>query len=294
MGAQICEPDPFRAQTFGIYANNKGNISAVQALVRDWSTGICLSDYDQEEVLEGKTVGILSAINNSNGERKREELHARATCSYAQAGPGDGCWAIAQKCKISQADLISYNGGKSDFCSTLISGQYVSCGAGTLPDFSPQPNPDGSCKTYTIKADDTCATIAAAHQISNYTKLEEVNQKTWGFAGCRYIQPSQYICLSSGDPSMPAPYPDAVCGPQVPRTVRPTNGTELADLNPCPLNVCCNIWDNCGLREDFCIYAPADTGAPRTSTPGIHGCVSKCGMDIVHSLNGPQEFRVVG
>jgi hypothetical protein len=308
VGAQICGPEPYRAQTFGIYADNKGNISAVQAVVRDWSTGICFSEFDQEEVLEDTAVGILSAImdetsvtvnspdSNGEHERKREpqKLHSRATCSYAQADPGDGCWALTQKCKISQADLIRYNGGKSDFCSTLKSGQYVCCGPGTLPDFSPQPNPDGSCKSYTVKADDTCATIAAANQISNYTKLEEVNKQTWGFAGCRYIQPGQYICLSSGDPPMPAPVTDAVCGPQVRGTVRPTNGTKLADLNPCPLNVCCNIWGNCGLSSDFCVYAPADTGAPGTSKPGIHGCVSNCGMDIVHSPNKPQEFRIVG
>lgn len=38
-GAQICGDQPYSAQTFGIYADVSGNISAVQDVVRDWSTG---------------------------------------------------------------------------------------------------------------------------------------------------------------------------------------------------------------------------------------------------------------
>lgn len=34
-------------------------------------------------------------------------------------------------------------------------------------------------------------------------------------------------------------------------TQKPTNGTKLADLNPCPLNVCCNIWGQCGYVPVF-------------------------------------------
>lgn len=53
-----------------------------------------------------------------------------------------------------------------------------------------------------------------------------------------------------------------MCGPQVPGTQRPTNDTDIKDLNPCPLNVCCNVWGQCGTTDDFCIYNPADTKAP--------------------------------
>ncbi|RYP70495.1 hypothetical protein DL771_005432 [Monosporascus sp. 5C6A] len=299
IGAQICGDQPFSAQTFGIYADNKGNISAVQDIVRDWSTGKCLSQYDQEEVLKGKSVGIMSALMDatsidSSGDEHKRELHRRATCKYVKSDPGDGCWALTQKCKISQADLIKYNGGKSNFCSSIISGQYVCCGTGDLPDFSPQPNPDGSCKSYTVEVDNNCAVIAAANQISNWTKLEDYNKETWGWTGCTSLQPGQKICLSKGDPPMPNPITGATCGPQVPGTVRPTNETKLADLNPCPLNVCCNIWGNCGLSDDFCIESPADTGAPGAAKPGSNGCISNCGMKIVHSANPPDEFRTVG
>jgi hypothetical protein len=205
-----------------------------------------LSQYDQEEVLTGQSVGIMSAImdaaaiDSSRDERKRE-LHRRATCKYTQADPGDGCWALADKCKITQANLIKHNGGKSDFCDTIISGQYVCCGTGDLPDFSPQPNPDGSCKSYAIQPDDTCSVIAAANLISDWRKLEDLNKQTWGWAGCNSLQQGQNICLSKGSPPMPSPISGATCGPQVPGTVRPTNGTKLADLNPCPLNVCSEL-----------------------------------------------------
>lgn len=295
IGAHICGDQPFSAQTFGIYPDARGNISAAQAVVRDWSTGRCLSEYDQDEILEGQSVGIWSAIlDEAPTVERREGLDRRATCSFTQAEPGDGCWALTQKCRISEADLIKYNGGRFNFCSSILPGQYVCCGAGDLPDFSPKPNADGSCKSYTAQSQDTCFVIAAANQISDWTKLEDFNKQTWGWTGCAGLQPGQSLCLSTGMPPMPNPIVGATCGPQVPGTVMPTNGTKLADLNPCPLNVCCNIWGNCGLSAEFCIESPADTGAPGAAKPGSDGCISNCGMSIINSPVPPPEFRKVG
>ncbi|KAF9247439.1 hypothetical protein DTO013E5_4830 [Penicillium roqueforti] len=42
---------------------------------------------------------------------------------------------------------------------------------------------------------------------------------------------------------------NAVCGPQKPSTKRPDDTTDLADLNTCPLNACCNVWGQCGTLE---------------------------------------------
>ncbi|KAK8110220.1 uncharacterized protein PG998_006677 [Apiospora kogelbergensis] len=285
------------AKTFGIYADTKGNVTAVQSVVRGWNEGRCLTEYDQEEVTKSTSVGITSALMDAStpgGEVHKRNLHRRATCKYVQADAGDGCWALEQKCKISNSDLVKYNGGKSDFCDTLKSGQYVCCGSGDLPDFSPQPDADGNCKPYTVQERDLCSIIAAAKQISNWTKIEDYNKKSWGWTGCGNLQPGQNICISKGKPPMPNPIVGATCGPQVPGTERPTNGTELADLNPCPLNVCCNIWGNCGLSDDFCIESPADSGAPGAAKPGSNGCISHCGSEIVHSDKGPDKFRVVG
>ena len=192
--------------------------------------------------MEGQSVGIWSAVQDAAPVERKGNFRGRDTCEYTQADPGDGCWALANKCGISEFELIFFlHATDPSFCSTIIAGQYVCCGPGALPDFSPQPNPDGSCKSYTIQPGDTCAAIAAANQISDYTKLEDVNKQTWGWTDCKGIQPGQNICLSTGAAPMPSPVTGVACGPQVPGTVRPTNGTKLADLNPCPLNVCLEL-----------------------------------------------------
>ncbi|MBE3045683.1 hypothetical protein IMZ48_24675, partial [Candidatus Bathyarchaeota archaeon] len=123
--------------------------------------------------------------------------------------------------------------------------------------------------------------------------IDEYNKKTWGWGGCGALQVGQKFCLSAGDPPMPNEDPTTVCGPQVPDTQRPTDGTDLADLNPCPLNVCCNIWGQCGVVADFCTEAPGDTGAPGTSQPGMNSCISNCGMDVVNNDKPPSEFSSV-
>jgi len=72
----------------------------------------------------------------------------------------------------------------------------------------------------------------------------------------------------------------------VPGTTRPTNGTSLAKLNPCPLNVCCNHWGQCGLSAAFCDITKSETGAPGTQT-----CVSNCGNAIIRS-NPPPASQI--
>jgi chitinase len=72
--------------------------------------------------------------------------------------------------------------------------------------------------------------------------------------------------------------------------VAPTNGTKIADLNPCPLNACCDAWGFCGTTSDFCTIALADTGAPGTHQPGTNGCVSNCGTDIVNNGSPPSSY----
>jgi hypothetical protein len=59
---------------------------------------------------------------------------------------------------------------------------------------------------------------------------------------------------------------------QMPGTIQPPAGTNLSTLNPCPLNICCNIWGQCGLTDDFCVISKSATGAPGTSAPGKNGC----------------------
>jgi hypothetical protein len=93
---------------------------------------------------------------------------------------------------------------------------------------------------------------------------------------------------------MPAPVENAVCGPQVPGTPKPDDMSTLADLNPCPLNVCYNMWAQCGITKQFCIKSPSNTGAPGTAKPESNGCIASCGLDIVNNDKPPASFMRVG
>ncbi|KAK3303739.1 glycoside hydrolase superfamily [Chaetomium strumarium] len=102
------------------------------------------------------------------------------------------------------------------------------------------------------------------------------------------------ICLSTGSPPMPAPLDKASCGPQVPGTPRPANMDDLANLNPCPLNACCNVWGQCSIDENFCIPSPVPGGAPGTATPGSNECIANCGLDIIGNDSPPAEYKRIG
>ncbi|CAI7575200.1 unnamed protein product, partial [Penicillium discolor] len=90
---------------------------------------------------------------------------------------------------------------------------------------------------------------------------------------------------------MPAEVSDAQCGPQVPGTKPPKDMNKLADLNPYPLNACCNTFGHCGTTAEFC--TDTNTGAPGTAKAGTNGCISHCGMKIVKG-HAPSEFRSIG
>jgi chitinase len=196
----------------------------------------------------------LEQIGEPTSQRKRRvrfDLPSRDTCKYLKVESGDSCWSIAQECGISEAALVSYNPSKR-FCNELEPDDYVCCSMGDLPDFRPQPNADGSCAAYQIAVDDNCYEIAKRHFLTS-AQIDSLNKKICGWAGCTQIQPGQKICLSTGDKPMPAPVENAICGPTVSGTLRPSGSTDIKDLNPCPLNVCCNVWGQCGLTNEFCV-----------------------------------------
>ncbi|EEP76245.1 conserved hypothetical protein [Uncinocarpus reesii 1704] len=312
IAVQLCrdsDDDAPNTWILGLYADPEGDITGAQEAVRNWSDAKCLSGFNKKETWKGveismrqatdvpQIMALASGLQQSDTMEKRtpglaRDLHRRAPCRAIQVAAGDGCYSLAQRCSISQTQLKDYNKEVSNFCGTLKPNQWVCCSAGDLPDFSPKPNPDGTCATYTIQPADICFSIAQTYYLTT-DNIESLNKNTWGWTGCKNLQVGQRICLSSGDPPMPAPIPNAVCGPQVPGTARPTDGTKLQDLNPCPLNVCCNVWGQCGLTRDFCVESPADTGAPGTSKPGANGCISNCGMDVVNNEEPPESFSRV-
>jgi chitinase len=321
---ELCASQVIGPQVFGLYVDTTGGLSSVQKTLQSWNNATCLGGPDATAAWSGSSVSIIpgnaipvvptdqsvngtgvatAAPGTASTSRK---LFKRDTCTYTQAVSGDGCWSMSQRCGISLDDFETYNGG-ADFCNTLVVGEYACCSAGTLPDFSPQPQANGDCSTYTIQANDICSAIAAANTMTT-DQIEARNTDTWGWMGCTDLLVGQVICLSTGTPPMPSALDGAVCGPQVPGTAQPADMSTLASLNPCLLNawfvwhVClgisadnssCDIWGQCGITSDFCTADPASTGAPGTALPGTNGCISNCGTDIVAG-DAPAEFFRVG
>lgn len=172
----------------------------------------------------------------------------------------------------------------------------VCCTKGDLPDIRPKPNPDGSCAAYLVVPDDNCAKLAAKNglELEDIEKFNNGTGRTWGWTGCQTLMAGVNICLSDGDPPMPAPVANAVCGPTKPGSKPPAAGKKLEDVNPCPLNACCNIWGQCGISGEFCVKKTGPSGNPGTAPPGFNGCVSSCGMDIVNGDVGNGAFGRVG
>ncbi|EMT66128.1 Killer toxin subunits alpha/beta [Fusarium odoratissimum] len=99
--------------------------------------------------------------------------------------------------------------------------------------------------------------------------------------------------MSKGSPPLPAPVSNAQCGPTKPGTKMPTGNKKLADLNPCPLKACCNIWGQCGTTRDYCTISKSTTVNPGMSKPRENGCISNCGMRIVNNEKAPDSFKKI-
>ncbi|KAF2730201.1 glycoside hydrolase [Polyplosphaeria fusca] len=330
----------------GIVATSAKNLPFIEKAVKTWSSGDCISEPDAGEAWMPVTVRIPGS---------RAHLEIRANCKTTKVKSDDGCWAVADRCGISQANLEKYNrknlcttlapgevvccssgtlpstlpSGNSDgtcktrkvvakdscatlaskcgisandfmkantkknLCSTLVEGQQVCCTAGKFPDLKPKPDSKGNCATYRIQKDDDCSKIAIARDLTQ-DDLMSFNKNTWGWNGCKpkVFYPGLLMCVSKGTPPMPAIVPNAVCGPTMNGTVKPPSGTNISTMNPCPLNVCCNIWGQCGTTDDFCVVSKSETGAPGTAAPGKDGCISNCGRDIIKGKAPASKLKV--
>lgn len=279
LAMQLCEPEYDSAHVFGFMATSNGTFAPIQSAIKSWSSATCLSfSTSTKHAGTAKFTTRLSTSNSTFLQARGIHPRADGECSTVQVDEGTGCPEAAEKCGISPADFTKYNPGE-DFCKNLKPKQHVCCSSGDLPDFSPKPNEDGSCSTHKVTGVDNCDNLAAEYSLTR-EDLEEFNKNTWGWSGCEPLYKDSIICLSKGTPPFPDPIANAICGPQKPGTEAPTDSeTDIADLNPCPLNACCNIWGQCGITKDFCI--DTNTGAPGTAKNGTYGCISNCGMDVV-------------
>ncbi|KAJ5241649.1 Peptidoglycan-binding Lysin subgroup [Penicillium citrinum] len=295
---QSCDSSSKRGNTIGVYlVNSLDDLEDIDHALQTWSKGNCL-DSDGHDSIQSKT----TMLEVSDASKRSDSyssfglggfLAPRSDCKTIEVSQGDGCASLASRCGISGNDFDKYNTGKG-FCSNLKVKQRVCCSAGSLPDITPKKQSDGTCGTYTIQTNDNCADIAAHFGITK-DDIYDLNEDTWGWAGCgnNDLKPDQVICLSEGNSPMPSPLSNAVCGPQVSGTKAPSGeftGWNLTKLNPCPLNACCSGWGFCGTSDKFCTESPAKTKAPGAFQSGKDGCISNCGTDIVNNDDAPDNF----
>lgn len=297
---QLCGEDYDADHIFGFMAVSNGTFEAAQDAFKLWFNGQCV-DAPTSHNLTGKaqfTEELLSSVTGSNSTqslngtspvtaKRWAALEARGECRTVQVEQGDSCAKLAKKCGISGPDFTKYNSEKG-FCANLKPKQHVCCSSGDLPDFRPKPNPDGSCATVTVTDGENCDSIGAANSLKQ-EDLEEFNKNTWAWSGCKRVLKGAVICVSKGSPPMPEPIADAVCGPQVAGSKKPKDMSKIGELNPCPLNACCDVWGQCGITDEFCV--DTGTGAPGTAKPKTNGCISNCGTKIVKG--DVSEFRSI-
>lgn len=258
---QLCESKDRGADfAIGIVISLSGDVSFIQSTVKAWNNGACAPDIEGTKKWADFALQVPTIVTSSNTtsvrgltRRAPPPANSDGTCTTKRVDGGDSCAALAAKCGISPADFTKINSDK-DFCTGLVPGQYVCCSRGTLPDLTPKPEKDGSCAVYNIKDNDSCSSVAAAYGLT-VDKLETFNKNTWGWNGCKVLWSGINICLSEGSAPMPAPVSNAVCGPTVPGTKKPTTGKNITELNPCPLKVCCNIWGQCGISSVSYIHS---------------------------------------
>ncbi|RMJ09850.1 hypothetical protein CDV36_010525 [Fusarium kuroshium] len=290
---EACDEGP-ASDVFGLIADPTGDFVAVQAAVKSWNEGKCVAGGKGSKTkdLSKLTAWGYTLAANARGHSARS-LDARDTCRSIEAENGDTCETLAKRCGVSLASFESANKATKDLCDKRPAGQPVCCSSGELPSIKAKIQSNGVCTSYDTKMGDICDTIAAKHGIT-VEDLENWNKKTWAWDGCGNLNPYVRICVSAGDPPMPASVWNAECGPTKNDTKPPGEGEELADLNPCPLNVCCNRWGMCGLTDEFCLKSTSNTGNPGTGQPGEGGCISNCERKLTNNGQAPEKYRKIG
>ena len=206
---QVCNSSRPAAYNLGVVAEASADpaeaLNAVREALATWNNGQCASGYSGSSVSKisvGEAEDDFTPPSNRNsthghshGKRLLSGIHRRGTCSAIKVNDGDSCGSLATRCGVSPADFTKYNPDKS-LCSSLRGGQHVCCSAGTLPDYSPKPNADGTCAAYTVQNNDDCSKIAAANSITS-DDLKKWNAKSWGWTGCSSIQAGGKCRLNS-------------------------------------------------------------------------------------------------
>lgn len=220
--AQLCQSDQRGADyAIGVVASAAGNLPFVHEAVKTWADGQCVAsaDGDQEwmtvtlrvpELSEpsSSAVNTLASTTPVAHLESRSRIVARAQCKTTTVKAGDGCWAVADRCGITQANLEKYNTRK-DFCSTLVVDEKVCCSSGTLPSTIPAANSDGTCEARQVVSGDSCSSLASKCGLSaqDFTKVNSATDL------CSSLKVGQHVCCSRGKlPDFkPKPNSDGSC-----------------------------------------------------------------------------------
>jgi chitinase len=193
--AQSCGSGIDSNHTIGLIVTTLANLGVAQEVMQAWSNGTCYTNVDSSSFTTASlwTKPLVALGHNTTVLLRRQ---SSGSCSTLEVASGDSCATLATACGITAAQLTQFN-PSSTLCSGLAPGQHVCCSAGSLPDFAPQPQSDGSCFSYTIQANDNCDVIGAEFSLTE-TDIMNFNTETWGWQGCGDVQLGQIICLSSG------------------------------------------------------------------------------------------------
>ncbi|GJC89486.1 killer toxin subunits alpha/beta [Colletotrichum liriopes] len=207
-------------QIFGLIAASTPDFTTVHGAVARWSNGQCVDtssypdtfDVDPEPIdvvnpnaaltlSSSARVGLSNSTDSSNATSPavRGLLIARADCRTIDVKSDDDCGKLVTRCGggMTAADLYTYN-PKANLCSTLQAGQLICCSAGTLPTpATPQPNPDGSCRTQKVDEGDDCGKLVTrcgggltSAQFYQYNTKSNL---------CATLQPGQHVCCMPGE-----------------------------------------------------------------------------------------------
>ncbi|KAF5002926.1 hypothetical protein FDECE_10481 [Fusarium decemcellulare] len=279
---EACDGRP-ASDVFGLVADPTGDFVAVQAAVKSWNEGKCVAgtkDGNPKDIHKVSAWGYTLAPKTEGSSPR--SLSRRDTCRTIEVEHGDTCETLSKRCGISTDLFESLNQDRKALCNAMPVGQPVCCSSGPVPIMRAKVLADGFCTSYETKMGDICDTIAARHGIS-VDDLGKWNTKTWAWDGCGNLNPFVRICVSAGNPPMPASVWNAECGPTRNNTEPPGEGEELSELNPCPLNT-----------DEFCLKSKSTTGNPGTGQPGEGGCISNCERTLTNNNEAPQKFRKIG
>ncbi|CAG7915782.1 unnamed protein product [Penicillium olsonii] len=208
-------------------------------------------------------IQLASALATTRAQNVSLQARSDPICWSILVSAADNCESLASKCGVSPADFATFNPAVS--CSALPFGLPVCCSAGTQT--LPPKGADPLCYDYTARGGHTCQQIADGYKLS-VADIEAFNKDTWGWKGCESIQEGSRMCLSSGEPPMPVAFEGAVCGPQVPGSMRPSDWSQVSSLNPCPAGQCCSGAGKCGTGADFCETGKSATkNVPKKGAP---------------------------